>query len=57
MRLIKDDTGRAVIIKLERTDTLEEMAAMSGLTMEDLAEEIEATITNSRKKREGKANG
>lgn len=54
MRMIKDDTGRAITIKLERNDTLEEMAAMSGLTMEDLAEEIEATIINSRKKREGR---
>lgn len=52
MHVIKNDAGRAVIIKLERTDTLEKMAAMSGLTMEDLAELIEATIMDSRRKEE-----
>lgn len=50
MKYWKDDAGRGYCIQLERHDTLEEMAAMSGMTMEDLASAIEEIIKASREK-------
>lgn len=50
MKYWRDDAGRAYCIQLERHDTLEEMAAMSGMTMEDLASAIEEIIKASREK-------
>ena len=40
------------MIGLDRRDTLEEMAAMAGMTMEDLAIRIEQIIMESRRKKE-----
>lgn len=54
MRTIKNDFGRAMTIKLERSDTLEEMAAMAAMSMEALAEKIERIIIESRRTEEGK---
>lgn len=52
MRVFKDMTGRIYMIKVERHDTLEEMAAMAAMTMEDLGEAISRIISESRNKKE-----
>lgn len=54
MKIIVNDFGRAMVIKLERSDTLEEMAAMAAMSMEALAEKIERIIIESRRTEEKK---
>lgn len=53
MKIMKNNNGRAVAIKLDREDTLEEMSAMAAMSMETLAEIIEGIIAESRKTEEG----
>lgn len=48
MRVIRDESGWAVTIWPERTDTLEELAAMAAMPEEALAKEISDIITKSR---------
>ena len=52
MKIVKSNNGRAVAIKLDRDDTLEEMAAMAAMSMDTLAEIIEGIIAESRKTEE-----
>lgn len=52
MKVFRDMTGRIYTVEVERNDTLEEMAAMAAMTMEDLAEVISAVINKSRTKKE-----
>lgn len=46
MRVIRSDRGH-IQIMVERNDTLEEMASMAALTMDDLADEINKIINRS----------
>lgn len=46
MRIIRSDRGH-IQIMVERNDTLEEMASMAALTMDDLADEINKIINSS----------
>lgn len=50
MRIIRDENGWAVAIFPERTDTLEELAAMAAMPEEALAEEISDILMESREK-------
>lgn len=52
MKVVKDMTGKIYMIEVERHDTLEEMAAMAAMTMDDLGEAIARIINESRNKKE-----
>lgn len=52
MTVFRDGTGHIYQLEVEKNDTLEEMAAMAAMTMEDLGEAISRIINESRNKKE-----
>lgn len=52
MKVFKDWTGRTCLVDVERSDTLEEMAAMAAMTMDALGEKISRIINESIDKEE-----
>ena len=52
MKVVRDVAGHIYMLEVEKDDTLEEMAAMAAMTMEDLGEAISRIINESRTKKE-----
>lgn len=52
MKVFKDWTGSVCTVEVERSDTLEEMAAMAGMTMDALGKKISKIINESRNNEE-----
>lgn len=52
MKVFRNMTGHIYLLEVEENDTLEEMAAMAAMTMDDLGEKISKLIAESWTKKE-----